>query len=745
VSVRIERLSIRDFGPLRDLVLSPGDVTVVYGRNEAGKTSCIDALVRALRDRVRSGNRKLLDQLREGPGFEGQIELQLSPEDGGPLLALLREHPSLARLFIVRDGDAALEGGRNWLNSIRDRLIGIDLGRVGERVRSAASLTPGGALREARQDERQRLEERLTLVNGFLSDLPSLGRLLEEIHQIERQRVAARTRLEKLRAAERFERYRVAKRASLAVEAAERDLRLLERYGDTDLTEWRDGVSTLREAAALAKSSEEELHRLGEGLASAIEELRKRDLAVEKASATSAEVQRRSLSSLLERARAQRAAAKNWSLWRIPLIVAALLLLALATGAGVEALTRVATPQGLSMAIAAGAAGLGGILCGALAMLATSRIRTARTSEAEMLAASGVVLTRAETLEDCEAHLAAVTSQFERALIERTAGAEQRRSLEASIDSAKRLESERQRTLEDAQRRIADVRGRVGLASLNQLEEKLRSRAAARSTVEEALRTLRSLLGDIDSRVPLDRRVEALAVPDPGVAPDGNALSDLEREIEGFDERLVVLRGEVAERRDRTLTRLGLKDLGAVEAERDRLAEAVATIDREAAGATLCLQALRELAQDIDRPLREALGSGPAAAGFYLSRLTSGAYRSVVLDSDGRLAVEREDGTRFGSNALSRGARDQLSLAVRLSLVRRLLGEPAFLVLDDAFLSSDPGRREALAAAVADLANEGWQILYFTFDEALRDRMAALNANVVHLAGRTAVAAAPVG
>lgn len=741
MSVRIERLSIRDFGPLRDLVLSPGDVTVVYGRNEAGKTSCIDALVRALRDRVRSGNRKLLDQLREGPGFEGQIELQLSPEDGGPLLALLREHPSLARLFIVRDADAALEGGRNWLNSIRDRLIGIDLARVGEKVRAAAALTPGGALREARQDERQRLEERLTLLNGFLADLPSLGRLLEEIHQIERQRSAARTRLEKLRAAERYERYRVSKQASLAVEAAERDLRLLERYGDTDLTEWRDGVATLREAAALAKSSEEEVHRLGEHLAVAVEDLRKRDIAVEKATATSEEVQRRSLANLLERARAERTSAKNWSLWRIPLVLAALLLLALATGAGVEALTRVATTQGLSMAIAAGAAGLGGVLCGALAMLATSRIRTARTAEAELLAASGVVLARADTIEDCEANLAAVSTQLERALIERTAGSEQRRGLEASIDSAKRLETERQRTLEDAQRRIADVRARVGLASLEQLEEKLRSRAAARSTVDEALRTLRSLLGDVDSRVPLDRRVEALAVPDPGVTPDAGALSELECEIEGFDERLVALRGEVAERRDRTLTRLGLKDLGAVESERDRLSEAVATIDREAAGATLCLQALRELAQDIDRPLREALGSGPAAAGFYLSRLTSGAYRSVVLDPDGRLAVERDDGTRFGSNALSRGARDQLSLAVRLSLVRRLLGEPAFLVLDDAFLSSDPGRREALAAAIAELANEGWQILYFTFDEGLRDKLAALNANVVHL-GTTAARAA---
>lgn len=733
MSVRIERLSIRDFGPLRELVLCPGDVTVVYGRNEAGKTSCIDALVRALRDRVRSGNRKLLDQLREGPGFEGQIDLVLSPEDGGPLLSLLRDHPSLARLFIIRDGDAVLEVGRNWLNSIRDRLIGIDLAKVAERVRAAASLTPGGALRESRQDERQRLQERLTLLTGFLADLPNIGRLIEEMHQIERQRTAARARLEKLRAAERYERYRVARQAALAVEAAERELRALERFGEQDLVDWREGVAALREAAALAKSSEEEVHRLDGDLARATEELRKRDAALEKAAAAAAECQRRSLAARLERARRDRASATTWSLWRIPLAFAALLLLVLATGAGIEALRRVATPHGTSMAIAAGAGAFAGLLCGVLAVVATNRIRAAKDTASEVLAAAAVVLPRAETLEDCEEQLSAVLTQHERALIERTTASEQRRSIEGALDAARRLESERQRALEDAQRRIADVRGRVGLASLEQLEEKLRSRAAARSTLEEALRTLRSLLGNGSDPTPYDRRVEALAVPDPGMPPDPQMLIDLEREIEAFDDRLVVLRGEIAERRDRTLARLGLQDLGAVQAERERLAEAVAAIDRELAGGTLCLQALRELAQDIDRPLREALGAGPAAAGAYLAQLTGGAYRSVVLDADGRLAVEREDGTRFGSSALSRGARDQLSLAVRLSLVRRLLGEPAFLVLDDAFLSSDPGRREALTAALTELAAEGWQILYFTFDPALRDRLAQLQAQVVTL------------
>ena len=65
MSVRIQRLSIRNFGPLRNLVLLPGPVTVVYGQNEAGKTSCIDALVRALRERVRPGQEHEVAQRTE--------------------------------------------------------------------------------------------------------------------------------------------------------------------------------------------------------------------------------------------------------------------------------------------------------------------------------------------------------------------------------------------------------------------------------------------------------------------------------------------------------------------------------------------------------------------------------------------------------------------------------------------------------------------------------------------------------
>jgi len=734
VSVRIERLSIRDFGPLRDLVLMPGDITVVYGQNEAGKTSCIDALAQALRERVRPGNRKMIENLREGPGFRGEIDLVLSPDDGGPVIELLREHPSLARLFIVRDADASLEGGRSWLNAIRGRLIGIDLNRVADRVRQSASLTPSGVARAAREDERQRLSERLSRLDGFLADLPAIGRLMEEVHQTERRRETARARIDRLRTAERHERYRLAQRAGETIEAARRDLAELERYGDQDLAAWREAVAAVRETAAVAKSAEHETHRLRDDQTLAAEEQRKREIAADRARAQLADCTSRDLDGVVERARLARAGARLWTLWRTPLAIAGTLLLVLAIGLAVEATAREAALRaGVPLGLVAGAAAVIGLAGAGLSIFATSRTRAAKALEERALAACGTVLTRATTLDECVAQLATVVGGAERAEAERVAAVDRQRQIAEALAASQRAEADRVRRLEEAQRLVADVRERVRLASIDQLEEKLRLRTRFSSTLDEARRTLLGIVGGEEGGIPLERRIEALAVPDPGTPPDPHELASLEREVENLDERLLVLRSELADRRERPLANVGLPDLGAAEAERERLCEGIRTIDRETRAGQLCVQALRELAQDIDRPLREALGPGPGAAGSYLTRLTSGRYHAVVLDGEGKLAVERDDGTRFGADALSRGARDQLALAVRVALVRRLLGEPGFLALDDAFLSSDPGRREALANAFTDLAEEGWQILYFTFDPALRDRLANRGARVIEL------------
>ena len=462
MSIRIERLAIRDFGPLRDLLLEPDDVTVVFGPNEAGKTSCIDALVRALRERVRSGNKKLIEGFREGPGFTGDIDLKLSPENGGPLIELLRDHPSLARLFIVRDGDASLEGGRNWLDAIRGRLIGIDLGRVGERVRIAASLVTTGALREAKQDERQRLSERLARVEAFLEDLPAIALLREDLERTEALRQQTRTRCEKLRLAERHDRYRIAREAQRSWRAASQELDQLASYGDEDLSQWREGVAAVRAAAAVAKSAEHDTHRLRDELTLISEEVRKRELAADHATSLATECARRDVEATVNGARMLRSAARLWALWRTPLAVVGTLLSLLAVGIGIEALAQQGDPaRGASLGVFAGAAAFAGLLAGGLAIFATSRMRTATQAEERALAACGSLLRRANTLEECAAQLAAITSGADRAQVERQTTQERKRQLEAALAVSQRIESERLQRLDEAQRSIADVRGRV--------------------------------------------------------------------------------------------------------------------------------------------------------------------------------------------------------------------------------------------------------------------------------------------
>ena len=743
MSVRIERLEVRNFGPLQSLVVEPGDVTVVYGANESGKTSCIDALARALRERLRTGNRKLIEHVRDGAGDRSaEVDLTLSPRDGGALAQLLREHPSLARLFIVRDGDSSLESGRSWLAAIRDRLIGADLKKVADRVRAAAALTPTGALRESRAEDRRRILDRLTRLATFVGELPAIGGIAEEISRAERGRLALRAHAERLRIAERHHRYALASEAARRERTARAELAALERYVEADLDAWREAIAAEREALALEGSAAHEVTGRRDELTQASVELRIKEAAAAAASQLVAECDRRRLEDDVRRARALRDAARVWEVWRAPLSIASLVLLALAIGLGLEGVAASPTPASMAVGLVVGAATLAGLAAGIAAIYLTTRMQAATSKGEAAIARCAEVLPKPESLDDCAALISRARTDLVRAEAERIAVAANRRGHEAALEASEGVLGRRRADAEHAGRELDAIRRRVDLADVAQLEERLRRRERAEAAVESARQTLCGLLGMEATDGDLGALVETLRVADPGIAANPAELHRIEDETESLDERLAALRGELNERRDRQLGALGLRDLGELDSEKLRLEAELDSIEREAAAAKLCLDVLRTLAEDVDLPLRQALGRGPGAAGGYLSSLTGGAYHAVIADAQGNLAVERSDGLRFSTDDLSHGARDQLALSVRLALIRRLLGEPAFLVLDDAFLSSDPVRREALVTAIAELATEGWQIVYFTFDPALRDRLVREGANRVDLHSPVRLAAA---
>lgn len=95
------------------------------------------------------------------------------------------------------------------------------------------------------------------------------------------------------------------------------------------------------------------------------------------------------------------------------------------------------------------------------------------------------------------------------------------------------------------------------------------------------------------------------------------------------------------------------------------------------------------------------------------SRITDGRYTNLVPE-EASLAVLERGGARLDSSQLSRGATEQLYLAMRFGLARQYARTtPLPLVLDDVLVNADPQRRRRLAEELHEVSTEV-QVLLFT-------------------------------
>ncbi len=101
-----------------------------------------------------------------------------------------------------------------------------------------------------------------------------------------------------------------------------------------------------------------------------------------------------------------------------------------------------------------------------------------------------------------------------------------------------------------------------------------------------------------------------------------------------------------------------------------------------------------------------------AKAGQYLSEMTNGKYRELLLDDQYGIRVKTGAGT-FPVTAFSGGTQDGVYFAFRLAVGDLLSSTALPMVLDDPFVNLDPLRKEA-AMTLLRQAGKQRQILYFT-------------------------------
>jgi len=87
-------------------------------------------------------------------------------------------------------------------------------------------------------------------------------------------------------------------------------------------------------------------------------------------------------------------------------------------------------------------------------------------------------------------------------------------------------------------------------------------------------------------------------------------------------------------------------------------------------------------------------------------------------------------GKPFSVEKLSRGARDQVYLSIRVALGQMLLeGKTGFFIMDDAFISSDDERIKQQADILRNISKMGWQTVYFSAKKETIDLLSHVTKN----------------
>ena len=108
----------------------------------------------------------------------------------------------------------------------------------------------------------------------------------------------------------------------------------------------------------------------------------------------------------------------------------------------------------------------------------------------------------------------------------------------------------------------------------------------------------------------------------------------------------------------------------------------------------------------------------------HFREITGGIYQEIefIVDDVKKVQVRLKDGSTLDAANLSGGAYDQLYLSVRVALGEKLLkGSKGFFIMDDPFVKADKERLERQIDILRSISKLGWQIIYFTAKDEVRD------------------------
>ncbi len=729
--MRLKSLFMGHFGLFQGRLIGFGPAfNLIFGPNESGKTTLVDAIVVGLlaRTQRKGGSLKsiprALGHLKDRYGSD--ISLQMIVEHDGQDV----EFPSpenfqdrwdlswdeLRAIFIAREGELELATGssrefRNWWESLKGKLLGFEEEprKVLSKIAAEANLTDNLGLTVMQKSKREEIREKLDWFSQNEERILSLRELEREYRNLgaKEKRLAGQ-----VEAAERgLQKSKLLRADQIHDQMKKAQGRLNDeyaRFSEKDAREWEKLAQNMEKEAAqvqwLRQQREKEESRHRETIERAAE-LARRITALSHKLQAAAEKQQELAEMAVMEGKYSGGGIPFWAPWASWAVA----FLALILGVHNDTL---------------GLLFIGVALVGLALLLTYFLHRQSRRAAQFVRRRDGLIRWGRELGMDAE-NLQSLLKQKMDLQQERDELEGQRKELEdrlpkltKAIDDLTRQEKARLAEVDRARQKIGHLRDRVGLADLEALENKLKAKNELLGDVEKRYKSsLRELLGSDEGA--WSRELGKLKTMEEIVpTEDGSAVSKLQNQLENCRRRQRDIYEQLTGLTAELKAQFGCQKLEEVLWKAEDLRKELEELEILERAGQRVRETFERVLQQSDAVLDDIVGGEDVRRSF--QKVTAGRYRSVAMD-DLNLRVTDDQNRRWNFSSLSSGTRDQLLTVLRLVLAERRLGGKGFLILDDPLVNSDRVRLGEQMDLLGKLARDGWQILYMTAQDEVRE------------------------
>ena len=752
--MKIDEFGITRYGPLQEsgrILLH--NFNLFFGANEDGKTLTIDALVKLMfGQNIKDFER--INRVEENPvGYvilRDDKNKQIKIPEKGTFTKITGLTPSECRnVFIIRNSDLSVSSPEGeFFTNLADRLVGLrteELSRIGECLREIGQITSSGALRDTKDQKlKSRMEKARRLIQEIdeltvETETKGLDKLEEQVFRCKEEMEKTKQKVDLLEDARKREMYEKGKKSLDKLREDLANLGTLENYDQEDADLWRDcerdNKNTNEEKGVLLcelQKYEDDFARNEELL-----EEKRRDFAIlqDVKKELDEEVRPELKNYEIKSAELSSQTRKNSYFSSAG---------AISSGVFLVSLIGVIFSSSVLFYVLAAVSSL---LSVALWMLRFQYVRNisklSALFEKIRLITSKHALS-AENIGEMLSKIQKFDEEFTAKCDELQTMVRKNGNLQNKITE---LRSERipklEKKIESADEKINKIKKDSGEEALTGYARSFRQKETVKKSVDAQAKVLESLLGK------KGKKTEGNIVFWESEISDLEEYSDKARDIRYNEKSISAIKRKQKESEttqkelagrlsafEQNLQEIGrkanevlrseeyiyckaYKDLEAV---RKALEQFEAENERKKENVLQTISIFEEITNEEKSKVSDLFGENSLVSSYF-REITCGLYDVVYFKADtGYVHVKRRDGEVIEAEKLSGGAYDQLYLSIRLALGNRLLkGGKAFFIMDDPFIRSDKKRLQAQMNILKRISQLGWQIMYFTAKDEVKE------------------------